>query len=84
LKLELQAPKERVTKYKVNNFYFTDKKVVAAMTEVWRNLPAHMKFFRKMHRLIKWYRGYCTTAAKKRKAEEATLHHRLEVAHHQL
>jgi hypothetical protein len=37
-----------------------------------------------MHRLLRWYREYCTSAAKKCKVEEVALQQWLEAAHRQL
>jgi exonuclease III len=80
INLEIQASQSTRSRYKMNGFYLQDKAVVVQLTQLWQSFPRSLGFFGKLRRLTKWYKEFCISQAKARRATESQLRHQIAVA----
>lgn len=63
----------------MNSTYLSDPWVKARFHLIWER-HANLGFFGKLRRVVKFYRGFCTSKAKALKAAEVLLRQQLEAA----
>jgi hypothetical protein len=55
LSIEIEAVQRSGSRYKINEYYLSDKQVVADLARVWTSQLATLGFFGKLRRTVKWY-----------------------------